>query len=141
MTGNVTYTRIANTNTTTLASNLNIADTVMVVSDINALPEPNPELAIPGVVFVNGEKITYYQRFTANSSVGQLRRAVDGTGGAALHLAGSRVVDSSLQQLIQGNVHTSTWLNMTGNVADGTGFNGSITNELTFLRESPSYNP
>lgn len=141
MTGNVTYTRIADANTTTLASNLNITDTVMVVSDITALPEPNPELAIPGIVFINGEKITYYQRFTANSSVGQLRRAVDGTGGATLHLAGSRIVDSSLQQLIHGNVHTSTWLNMSGNVADGTGYSGSTTNELTFLRESPSYNP
>jgi hypothetical protein len=43
------------------------------------LPIPNPTLAIPGVIFIGGEKITYYTNDTVNNRLGQIRRAVDGT--------------------------------------------------------------
>lgn len=141
MNGNVSYTRIAEANTAVLSSNLNITDSNISVVDASILPEPNPSLGYPGVVFINGEKITYYTRDTDNNVLGQLRRAVDGTGAATVHVSGSLVVDSSLQQDIAGNVHSVTWLNMTANVADGTGFEGSVTNQVTFLKASPSYNP
>ena len=139
MTGNVDYTRIADAYTTTLSANLNLTDSNVQVTDASILPEPNPEMGIPGVVFINGEKITYYSRDTENNVIGQLRRGVDGTGAATVHASGSLVVDSSIQQSIQGNVHTDTWLNMTANVADGTGFEGSTTSEVLFLKASPSY--
>ena len=41
----------------------------------------------------------------------QIRRAVDGTGAPEVHAAGSRVVDTSEQQRLTGNVHLTTWLN------------------------------
>ena len=41
----------------------------------------------------------------------QIRRAVDGTGAPTVHAAGSRVVDTSEQQRLTGNVHLTTWLN------------------------------
>jgi hypothetical protein len=141
MNGNVSYTRIAAANTAVLSSNLNITDSNISVVDASILPEPNPTLGYPGVVFINGEKITYYTRDTNNNVLGQLRRAVDGTGAATVHASGSLVVDSSLQQDMAGNVHSVTWLNMTANVADGTGFAGSVTNQVLFLKESLSYNP
>jgi hypothetical protein len=139
MNGNVTYTRIANAYTTTLSANLNLTDSNVQVTDASILPAPNPNMGIPGVVFINGEKITYYTRDTTNNVIGQLRRGVDGTGAPGLHAVNSLVVDSSIQQEIVGNVHTNTWLNMTANVADGTGFEGSTTSEVLFLKASPSY--
>jgi hypothetical protein len=122
------------------------------------MPEPNPDGAKPGVVFINGEKIYYYRNIArevrpwvanvayvatdivsylgntyiaanANANVTgstfnignvklietnvltQLRRGVDGTGIANTHIAGSRVVDSGLDQLVPGRAHEFTWLN------------------------------
>ena len=43
----------------------------------------------------------------------RLRRGVDGTGAAATHPIGSKVVDASEQQRLTGNVHLTTWLNYT----------------------------
>jgi len=43
----------------------------------------------------------------------RLRRGVEGTGAAATHPIGSKVVDASEQQRLTGNVHLTTWLNYT----------------------------
>jgi hypothetical protein len=80
-------------------------------------------LAIPGVVFIGGEKITYYTRDTVNNRLGQIRRGVDGTGTPSTHLANTRVVDSSVQQAVLGanvsnvTISTSTTYNTTANVS------------------------
>lgn len=141
MNGNVDYTRIADANTTVLSSNLSLTDSNIYVADASVLPEPNPAVGIPGVVFINGEQITYYTRDTLNNVLGQIRRGVNGTGAALVHAANARVVDSSIQQRIDGNAGIYTWLNMTGNVADGTGFEGATTSQVEFLKQSPSYSP
>jgi len=94
------YTRVSSAGSTTLTANLAITDTLIYVTDVSTLPPPNPEGGIPGIVFINGEKITYYEYNLDNNTLGRIRRAVDGTGGAALHTVGSRVVDASLQQKI-----------------------------------------
>lgn len=141
MRGEIEYTRIADANTTELAQELALTDATIVVTDASKLPEPNPTLGLPGIVYINGEKITYYTYDAETNTLGQLRRGVDGTGAATLHAVGSRVVDGSMQQKLPGTPHTETWLNMTANVADGTGFDGSTTSEVSFLKLSPSYNP
>ena len=142
MNGNVQYTRLSGAAITTLSANLNLTDSNISVADASVLPDPNPELGHPGIVYINGEKITYYTRDTTNNVIGQLRRSVDGTGAANLHIAGSKVVDGSLQQqLTVGNVHYTTWLNMTANVADGQGLAASTTDQVNFLKESASYIP
>ena len=92
------YYRIALSNTTTLSANLSLTDEFIYVNNIAALPDANPTSAMPGVVFINGEKITYYVRDVANNRLGQLRRAVDGTSPQYVHTAGSLVVDSSVDQ-------------------------------------------
>lgn len=141
MNGNVTYSRISDAYTTTLATPLALTDSNIVVTNASVLPEPSVELGNPGVVFINGEKITYYTIDKVANTLGQIRRAVDGTGAPAVHAAGSRVVDSSSEQAMGANVALKTWLNMTANVADGTGLAGSTSTEAAFLKASLSYIP
>jgi hypothetical protein len=76
---NIAFHRISSAATTTLKSNLALTDTEILVTDASALPAPDPVRVLPGIVFIGGEKITYYKRFTANNALGQIRRAVDGT--------------------------------------------------------------
>jgi hypothetical protein len=190
MRGNVEYTRIDGNAVTTLSANLNVSDKVISVTNVSALPEPNPSRAIPGVIFVNGERIHYYRRYDdaklstaqtwsantvfaldtlisydsnvyltlgniyANSStylntanlelirsntLAQIRRGVDGTGSPNVHVVGTPVVDSSTSQWIKGDTHNTTWLNMTGNIADGTGLEGSSTESAIFIMAKESY--
>jgi hypothetical protein len=68
MSGRHEFKRIADSATTTLAEDLEIADDIMVVTDASVLPKPNGELGHPGIVFVNGEKI-YYGRNYAQETV------------------------------------------------------------------------
>ena len=141
MTSEIEYTRITSADTTTLSGSLQLTDTTIAVTDASALPDPSPILGHPGIVFINGEKITYYTRDTVNNILGQIRRGVDGTGAPLTHAIGSRVVDASMQQTIPGDTRGESWLNMTANVADGTGFEGSTSSEVVFLKSSPSYTP
>jgi len=149
-----TYYRISAANTTALASNLAITDSNIHVVNSSVLPIPNPGLAIPGVVFIGGEKITYYTNDTVNNVLGQIRRAVDGTPGVSLHLTGARVVDSSLTQVIP--ISTPTYANISGNLTmqdtswytpgvsnatTGTGLVNSTTVQAQFLLASPGYTP
>ena len=161
------FRRISNAASTILTANLTIANTAIFVANVSALPDPSPSLANPGIIFINGEKIHYYKKYsssvlasaaawaantdftvdtlvsnisgantyivtgniyansnayinTANlqqvyaNTVSQLRRGVDGTGVANVHIAGSRVVDSSLDQLIP-NIAPNT-ATITGNL-------------------------
>lgn len=65
MNENPTFTRISANNTTTLSKDLNLTDRFAFVNDINTLPAPNSNSAIPGVVYINGERIHYYQIYSA----------------------------------------------------------------------------
>jgi hypothetical protein len=102
MNGKVSYTRILPKYTTTLTQDLHITDLVVHVDNIFILSYPSVELSAPGRVFINGELITFYGVDEANSTLTQIRRAAEGTGGATLHLAGSLVVDAGGDQIIPG---------------------------------------
>ena len=133
------YYRIAGANTTELSANLNLLDSNVYVVNASLLPEPNPTNAIPGVVFINGEKITYYVRDTVNNRLGQIRRSVDGTGAMNVHSAGARVIDSSIQQQLPQSIvnpltltantgfkvtdttYVTLGLNLTGNITGNIG--------------------
>jgi len=208
MRGNVSYTRIADSASTRLSSQLLLTDSNINVVNASVLPMPNRSLNIPGVVFINGEKVIYWNVDYTNNVLYEIVRGVDGTGAANVHTANSRVVDSSIQQSVPGYATTKTqefvgnnvqrtftcsnlntihpdsvsvqvnnvpvdfvlvtypnitvklltapvtganvtvaaaverpWLNMTGNVADGTGFEGSTTAQVTFLKANVSYSP
>ena len=125
------YTRVAADQATVLAEDLNILDTEIVVENGSRLAVPNPELAIPGVVFINGERIVYY---TKNGNVlGQLRRGTLGTGAKLNHATGSRVVDSSAVTQIP-NAGNVTWYDAGTNTAsNGRGLQISNTQQARFI--------
>jgi hypothetical protein len=74
-------------------------------------------------------------RVSANT-IAQIRRAVDGTSPQLIHQVGSRVVDSSQQQLIPGSANSNVVLSHTTtyNVADrsslGVVLNGNISGNI-----------
>jgi len=112
------YYTISPNNITVLTSNLHITDTTIHVANASVLPPPGAEALLPGMVFINGEKITYYGRDIVTNTLSQIRRGVDGTGARLVHVAGSRVVDSGETQRLITNSHLTTWINApTGNVS------------------------
>jgi hypothetical protein len=149
MNGNLRYYRIASLYSSTLSANLYPTDTAISVVNAGALPAPSVTNNFPGVVFINGEKITYWRNYATETTVtwasnlilktatlisysgntyvtlgnvfdlggnianvisniqqvstntlAQIRRGVDGTYTPAVHLANSKVVDGSSQQLV-----------------------------------------
>ena len=145
MRGEDEFRRIAARNTTTLAKDLQITDTTIYVTDASALPKPGVEQGRPGVIYINGEKITYWQIDRATDSLTQIRRGVHGTGAPLVHIKGSEVVDASLDQKIPGDTANMIWLNTTPDdqytVTDGLGLRASVTEQALFLKAAPSNVP
>ncbi|CAB5214324.1 hypothetical protein UFOVP190_56 [uncultured Caudovirales phage] len=73
------FLRIAAANTTVLSSNLSIRDTEILVADADKLPKPDPDLDIPGYVFINGEKITYWRNYSLETPTAWSANTVIGT--------------------------------------------------------------
>ena len=78
---------------TELSQDLNYYDLRIEVSDGSQLPEPNKGANLPGVIFINNERIEYFVK--ENNTLRQLRRGTLGTGVATKHVAGSDVYDQS----------------------------------------------
>ena len=148
--GNKIYKRISDQETTTLSKNLNITDQEIFVTNISALPDPGVGANDPGVIYINGERITYYAIDRANSKVYQLRRGTYGTGAKDQYLAGSKVQDASSQQDVPTT--TKIWYNIesggqTGpdgstlvvKTATGKSLGTSTTLQARFLREKTAY--
>jgi hypothetical protein len=60
-----TFLRIADDYSTKLTSALELNDFEIEVDDATKLPTPSPSNGIPGVIFVNGERITYYRNYSS----------------------------------------------------------------------------
>jgi hypothetical protein len=116
------YYGVDDAHTTTLSANLTITDGNIHVTDASKLVAPNPSQGYPGVVYINGEKIVFWSIDLVNNTLGQIRRAVDGTGAPDVHVAGSSVVETSTSELIPGGniVHTTHWLNLADTAVSGT---------------------
>jgi hypothetical protein len=102
------YYRMTRTNSTTLSQPLLITDTEIAVVSAAVLDEPSSSSVTPGVVFINGERITYYERDTVNNRLRRIRRGTAGTGAPEQHLAGTAVVGAGYTQLIE-DAHTTVW--------------------------------
>jgi len=102
------YKRISKTATTELVDDLTDTINTLQVKDGTVLPEPDASSNMPGVVFIDKERIEY---FTKNgNTLGQLRRGTLGTG-IKDHSDGTLVVDASGTQTIPyaDTVHTNTF--------------------------------
>jgi len=100
------YKRLGDNNKYTLAEDLNWSDSKIFVTNYESLPAPNKDKGIPGILFINGERIEYYLK--ENGAIRQLRRGTLGTGIAELHKAGSDVFDQSLMQTMPYKDETLT---------------------------------
>jgi hypothetical protein len=129
----VEYNRVAVSESTALAANLYLTDTEITVVDGSNLAEPNPDMSIPGVVFINSERIVYYTK--SGNTLGQLRRGTQGTGAKTMHAVGSIVTDASLRTRIP-NGADRTWYNTGASTpADGSGLQSANTIQARFLTE------
>lgn len=104
MNDNWTYLREDPSATTTLASNVTITSNTITVANSAVLFEPKPAMNLPGVIYINGERITYFTKNNATNTLGQLRRGTLGTG-ANVHYTGDTVTSGSLNQTVPDSYH------------------------------------
>jgi len=96
MNDNYGYYRVsANASTNIISTTSN----TITVANSSVLSHPNPSATVPGVIFVNGERITYWTNNTTTNTLSNIRRATLGTGVSTL-TAGSAVYDESAVQLV-----------------------------------------
>ena len=95
---------------TTLTADLNVTDSNIHVANAAALTAPNLSTVSPGIVYINGEKITFWTVDYNNNVLGQIRRAVDGTGSAFTHVSGSTLIDVNIPEIIPGGNLTHTYI-------------------------------
>ena len=133
MNDTVSYNRLSSDESTVLAQNLSLTDTEIFVEDASNLAEPNPELGIPGVVFVNAERITYYTK--TGNTLGQIRRGTNGTGALTVHEVGSLVIDTSDKTSIPGGGDSVWYTAGSGTPSNGAGLQSSDTIQAKFITE------
>ena len=78
------------------------------MQDVSLLPTPDADNNIPGVVFINKERITYFRVSLVDNTLEQLMRGTLGTGAVDLHATGSDVIDAGATQTIPGYSDTTT---------------------------------
>ena len=83
---------------TTLAQDLNYYDLRIEVEDGSNLSEPNKSQNMPGVVFINGERIEYFVK--EDNTLRQLRRGTLGTGVKNIHIAETKVYDQNISKTV-----------------------------------------
>jgi len=92
------YIRVDQLSNTELLEPLKSSDRIIKVVDASVLETPNPLKNIPGVIFIDGERIEY---FTKNENeLGQLRRGTLGTGVRGEYPIGTIVNDASVKQIV-----------------------------------------
>jgi hypothetical protein len=146
------FKRLSEVNSTTLAKELKLTDSTIYVTDVSKLAIPEPILNQPGIIYIGGEKITYYTINSDDNSISQLRRGVSGTGTPLIHNIGKLVEDASITQLLPGSdpVNNSWYANdstlftngVLTQVVDGKGaLAQSISNAAFALQGVRSFNP
>jgi len=90
--------RISKYFSTTLSQPLTYDSDKVYVEDGDHLLEPNPGLNIPGVVYIDGERIEYLEK--DGNVLGGLRRSTLGTGPALFSDIGTKVIDQSVKQSV-----------------------------------------
>ncbi len=95
------YKRINKDKTTVLAKELRYYDKEIYVEDADVLTEPNRSRNIPGVVYIDGERIEYFDK--TGNVLSQLRRGTLGTGTPQAHVIGLYVIDIGASETIPYN--------------------------------------
>lgn len=98
------YKRISKEKTTKLVRVLNFYDNEIVVENGSILTEPNRGRNLPGIIYLNGERIEYFVK--TNNILSQIRRGTLGTGIPTTHAVGSDVLDIGVTETIPYNDST-----------------------------------
>jgi hypothetical protein len=110
------YKRIDAPNTT-LAQPLHSYDLRIEVSDASNLPQPSKGANVPGIIFIEGERIEYFIK--ENNTLRQIRRGTLGTGVKDRYAAGADIYDQNSNKTIpykdvtQAQVENTTGTNDT----------------------------
>lgn len=102
----VHYKRLDDTIDYTLAESLNSNDNTIKVKNGNLLPAPSAGENLPGVIFIDGERIEYLSK--SENVLSQLRRGTLGTGVKDSYPAGTKVQDQGYKQTIPYQDRTLT---------------------------------
>jgi hypothetical protein len=108
------YKRLDDTAGIKLVTDLNWYDQKITVSDASTLPIPDVTSSVPGVIFIEGERIEYFVR--NDNVLSQLRRGTLGTGVKDTYVEGTTVFNSGLTSVMPYKDETLT----TQFIADGT---------------------
>ena len=133
MNGETSYNRIAACEATTLTHELTLTDTVIRVADASKLDQPSIENTNPGVIFIAGERITYYT--VDGNTLGQIMRGTEGTGTKSVHEVRSIVANAGEGTKIP-QPHDNTWYDVgVGAPSNGLGLQNATTTQAKFLKE------
>ena len=102
------YTAISAAGTVKLAQDLHYNDTKIYLTDISAITVPHITARIPGIIFINGEKIKFWRMDVENNAILYPTRGVDSTGIPEVHLADSIIEDQS-QNYVLPNTTSVDW--------------------------------
>jgi hypothetical protein len=96
--GRTQFKRISESNSTVLTRDLLLTDTEIYVKDASVLTIPSPSTNIPGVIFINSERIEY---MAINGNVlSVIKRSTLGTGAGIDYPATTTVVDAGVIQSV-----------------------------------------
>ena len=113
-----------------MTKNLLVRDKEIELDDASGLPKPDKTSSIPGIIFINGERIEYLVK--TGNTLRQIQRATLGTGAPEMHERGSDVYNANIQQTAPYSDSTITE-NFTGDGSTSTfilGFTPSSVNEF-----------
>ncbi len=90
------YKRLGDVAPLKLAEELKVTDKQINLIDASTISAPDKNSGIPGILFINGERITFLIK--QGNVLKQIQRATLGTGAPDVHPAGSDVYNQGLQQ-------------------------------------------
>ena len=92
------YKRLGNTNKYQLATSLKWSDQDLELTDATGITEPSIANNLPGVLFIDGERLEYFVK--VGNKLSQLRRGTYGTGVKNIHVVGEEVLDQGQFQTV-----------------------------------------
>jgi hypothetical protein len=136
---NFYYNRVSLNEATILTKNLLITDKEIYVSDATKLSNPSLDQNLPGVIFIGGERITYWKK--EGNVLSQIRRGTAGTPATLAYAAGSVIVDASGKSAIPNGAN-GTWYDVGAEgPSNGNGLLLSNTIQARYLKESKGIIP
>jgi hypothetical protein len=112
--------RITNSTTTVTAQAVAINDDVIYVNNILALPQPNFDANIWGVITIDAERIMYRYRDTNAGTVSGLLRGTAGTA-ITVHTSGATVYSLGRDNLLPDQYQNYIVSNLENNTVDSNG--------------------